>query len=176
MKYETIDGYPARIICDDLENVSYPIAVAYQTKDGEAVESLTEDLKKYVDSKEPFLVEVDTLRDLKRVKSEGARIEVDCGNFGWQEKDYLTWTAEPEKYRILGGISIESWDAHSPEIKAFWNGAEIVEEIDGLLYGTKYPTWDINKKYRVKPTTKKVTLKEVAEQFNVDHIEIVEDK
>jgi len=183
MKYETINGNPARIICYDMKSVTHPIVALIEDitsyiGGGKSEYSihLTKDLKLSLSDKEPYLIEVDSLRDMKRVKSEGARIEAYINSGRWEEKEPLAWNLQLERYRILDGISIESWDAHKDVIKAFWEGAEIEWECnDGLWFKSPIPTWGINVKYRVKPTTKRVTLKEVAKMYNVDHIEIVEE-
>jgi len=175
-KYETVEGCPARIICTDRKSENYPILALYTVGHTEHLVQLTEDLTLDPHSTKPKLIEVDPLRDLKRAQSEGAEIEFYSNlKKEWVSGLCISWEYKPKRYRIKGGITIESWDMHKDVIKEFWKGNTIEILSAGEWIVIPYPTFLESKTYRVKSVAKRLTIKEIAKKFGVDNVEIIED-
>ena len=117
-------------------------------------------------------------KDLQKAFNEGALIEYK-GAYPWDEV-VPTWD-DDFMYRIKGGISIASWNAHKDVIKAYWNGEDIQMEV--MFKGWKDITDKSNgeplrffagNNYRVKPI-KELTLDELEKELGYK-IRIVGEK
>jgi hypothetical protein len=91
--------------------------------------------------------------DLKKAYDEGAIIEF-WNIDKWQEA-IPNWDTG-SKYRIKGGISLNSWNAHKEIIKAWWWNDVIIEYRESAieewkLSGGNCPLWFMNTEYRIKP-------------------------
>jgi len=114
------------------------------------------------------LTPYDKHKDLKKAESEGAIIEYSGMN--WCQENNPGWHSDVN-YRIKGGISIESWNAHKELIKQWWNGAEIeMQELyhKGRWYDVDKPIWNINCLYQVKPKPINI-YKDVIELYSGKH-------
>jgi len=103
------------------------------------------------------LTPYDQFKDLKRVVSEGARIELSSSFLrNWKTlRGQPIWECKLEQYRIKGNISIEQWDKHKEVIKEFWKGTKVeyYECITNEWHKASCPSWSLLK-YRVKPKPK----------------------
>ena len=120
------------------------------------------------------LTPFDEYKELKKAHSEGTIIEVLYYGKEWKVwNDFELCFSKDSKYRIKGGISLESWNKHKELIKAWWDGAEIEIQIHDEWYKAG-ESWNNNSKYRIKPITKKMTVAELEKELGYT-IEIVKE-
>jgi len=127
------------------------------------------------------LIPYDEFKDLKRVQSEGAIIEM-----YWRVPEEwrggkggtYSWTRPRSKYRIKGGISIASWDIHKEHIRAWWEGSSLfckgyiggywteVKELNGQ------PSFFCKLQYKTEEPETVMTIDEIAKELGIRNLRI----
>jgi len=127
------------------------------------------------------LTPYDEFSDLKRVQSEGAIIEMYREvQKEWRGKkgETFSWTSARSKYRIKGGISIASWDAHKEHIMAWWEGSSLF--CKGYLGGYwaelkelgGQPSFFCSLQYKTEIPETVMTIDEVAKKLGIKNLRI----